>query len=188
MRPVTQRASFPSLALFALGLISPEALAGQLVSARPASVGLTVVVPPRQHSDAAVASEGRVSLIRTTPTVIDLETQVGLANWPAARIEVRLGSTWSAESTRIWVQNRHGEFERLLRDASVVALDAPPDLVGMRSAIRFRVESIAPRSTSPTVVPLEYRLKVGGGDQFSVWSFPSVLRVDPGADHVSGRE
>ena len=186
MTTVTQRACLPSLALIALGLVSPGALPCQLVSARPASIGLTVVVPP--HADAGVASEGSVSLLRSTPTAIDLETVVGLSNWPPARIEVRLGSAWSAESARVWVRNRHGEFERLLRGASIVTLDRPVGVAGTKSAIRLRVESGEARAGSSIVIPLEYRLKVGGDDHFSVWSFPSVLHVDLGADRGGARD
>src|SRR5262245_17001686 len=119
MRTVIQCVGLTSLALIAFGLASPRALSAQLLSARPASVGLTVVVPPRTQSEAAVVSEGNVSFLRTTPTAIELETTVGLLDRPVTRVELRLGSAWSAETTGVWVQNQRGEFERLLRDDSV---------------------------------------------------------------------
>ena len=179
MRTVSQRSVVPSLALIALGVGgSPQALIGQLVSARPASISLTVVVPPRPSSDVGIATEGKASLVGATPTAIDLEAIVGLVNRPAARIEVRLGPNWNADSTRVWVRNRRGEFERLLRDASIVALDAPQQLTPARSPLHFRVESSQPIVVSALSIPLEYRVTVGSGDEFSVWSFASLLRLD----------
>ena len=179
MRTVAQRFVFPSLAVIACRLASPEALSAQLVSARPASVGLTVVVPPRPPSDGSATSESRVSLIAATPTAIDLETIVGLANRRAARVEVRLAANWNSDSTQVWVRNPRGEFEQLLHDTSVLALDGARHLGVTRSSLRFRVESSRPLVVSSLAIPLEYRLTIGGGDEFSVWTFPSLLRVDP---------
>ena len=178
MSAMTQRSVLPSLLLIAFGFASPGGLTAQSANSRPASVGLTVVVPPRVTSDGAVPSEGMISLIGATPTVIDLEAIVGLANRPAARIEVRLAAGRDTDSTRVWVQNRRGEFERLLRDASIVAIDGPRQLAAPRSSLRFRVESSRPLAVSSLAIPVEYRLTIGGGDAFSVWSFPSLLRVE----------
>lgn len=175
MSTVTQRSVVPSLALIALGLASPSVVSGQL--SRPASVALTMIVPPRPSAD-PITTEGTVSLVGVTPTAVDLETSVGLANHPAARIEVRLGANWTADSTSVWVQNRRGEFERVLRDTSIVALDAPRLATGARTPLLFRVESSRPLVVSSLAVPLEYRVTVGRGDQFSVWSFSTLLRVD----------
>jgi hypothetical protein len=136
-----------------------------------------VVVPPRSHSDVGVASEGTVSFIRTAPTAIDFETTVGVMDRSATRLEVRLGAGWNAESTGVWVKNSRGEFERLERENTVVALDVVRTMVGSSVALRFRVESARPRLASPMAIPLEYRLTVGRGDEFSVWSFPSLLQV-----------
>jgi len=165
------------MALITFGVASPRALPAQLISARPASVGLTVIVPPRVQSEAVVVSEGNVSFLRTTPTAIELETTVGLVDRPVARLELRLGSAWSADSTGVWVKNQPGEFERLLRDESVVTVDAPPTVVRSGAPLRLRVESTPGRLASPMAIPLEYRLTVGSGDEFSVWSFSSLLRV-----------
>jgi hypothetical protein len=175
MRTVIQCVGSTSLVLIAFGLASPRALPAQLFSARPASVGLTVIVPPRVQS--VVVSEGNVSFLRTTPTAIELETTVGLLDRPVTRLELRLGSAWSADSTGVWVQNQRGEFERLLRDESVVTLDAPPTVVRSGAPLRLRVESTLGGLASPMAIPLEYRLTVGSGDEFSVWSFSSLLRV-----------
>jgi hypothetical protein len=177
MSTVPRRVVLPSLTLITLAL-SPAAIAAQLVSARPASVNLTVVVPPHPPSDGAVTSEGTVSLIGASSTAVDLETNVGLVSRSVARIEVRLGPSWSAESTSVWVQNPRGQFEQLLHDASVLAVDGPLDSAAAHSALRFRVKSGRPGSRASLVVPIEYRLTVGTGDEFSVWSFPSFLRVD----------
>ena len=176
MSTVTHKSVVPSVALIAFGLAWPSVLFGQLT--RPASVALTVVVPPRPASDAIITTDGRVSLVRATPTAVDLETSVGLPNRRASRIEVRLGANWNADSTSIWVRNRRGEFERLLRDAGIVALDAPQQPTSTRSPLHFRIESSRPLEVSSLAVPLEYRVTVGGGDEFSVWSFASLLRVD----------
>lgn len=172
-----QRVGLTSLATIAFGAASPRALTGQLISSRPASVGLMVVVPPRPQSEAGVVSEGNVSLLRTAVNAIDLETTVGLIDRPVTRVELRLGAAWSAESTDVWVQNSLGEFERLVRDDSIVALDARAMADRSSAPLRLRVESRAQRLASPMAIPLEYRLTVGSGDQFSVWSFSSLLRV-----------
>lgn len=176
MSTVTQRSVVPSLALIALGLASPSDVSGQL--ARPAAVALTVIVPPRPATDPTITTEGRVSLVGATPTTVDLETSVGSANQPATRIEVRLGANWNADSTSIWVRNRRGEFERVLRDTSIVALDPPRHATGARTPLLFRVESSRPVMVSSLAVPLEYRVTVGSGDEFSVWTFTSLLRMD----------
>lgn len=181
MRTVIQRVGSTSLALIAFGLASPRASPAQLISARPASVGLTVIVPPRLQSEAVVVSKGNVSFLRTTPAAIELETTVGLLDRQVTRIELRLGRTWSADSTGVWVQNQRGEFERLLRDESVVTLDAPPTVVRSEGPLRLRMESTPGRLALPMTIPLEYRLTVGSGDEFSVWSFSSLLRVS--AEH-----
>lgn len=177
MRTVIQYVGLTSPALIAFVAASPRVLPAQLISARPATVGLTVVVPPRVQSNASVVSQGNVSLLRTTPTAIDLETSVGLLDRPVTRVELRLGAAWSAESTGVLVQNHVGEFERLMRDDDVVVLDTPWTAGRFSAPLRLRVESTPHRLASPMAIPLEYRLTVGSGDQFSVWSFSSLLRV-----------
>jgi len=176
----TQKVVLRSLAAISLGLAAPVPLLGQLVSARPATVGLTVVVPPKAPATGTLTSEGVVSLISATPTAIDVETRVGLTSRKPARVEVRLGDGPPAESSRIWIRNARGEFERLQRDASVVAIDGPLETTETHPALRFRVESNDRLAVTSLAIPVEYRLTVGNGDQFSVWSFPSVLRVDAG--------
>ena len=173
----TQRSVVPSLALIACGLAVPDALLGQIASSRPASIDLTVTVPPRTF-DASVAREGKASLVSATPTAIDLEMLVGLTNRPATRIEVRLGPTWNEDSTQVWVRNPQGEFEQLLRNGSIVALDTSQRGRTEQSPLRFRVESSRPLVVSTLAIPVEYRLTVGAGDEFSVWSFSSLLRLD----------
>lgn len=182
MRTVTSCVRFALLALIVCGLASPHGLSAQVMSARPASVGLTVVVPPRVPSDVGVV-EGRVSSIRTTPTAIDLETTVGLLDRPVTRVELRLADAGTADSAGVWVRNQHGEFERLVSNANLVAFDAPPTLTRSRAPLRFRVESTPRRLAAPMLIPLEYRLTAGEGDRFSVWTFSSLLRV--GTDTVT---
>jgi hypothetical protein len=118
-----------------------------------------------------------VSLISATPTTIDLETTIGAVDRSPTRLEVRLGGVWNAESTVVSVRNSRGEFERLSGETGVVAIDAMPSMVGSTTALRFRVESARPRRASLPAIPLEYRLTMGQGDEFSVWSFSSLLQV-----------
>ena len=177
MTSVTRYAALPSIAVIACSLASPRVTGAQLVSARPASIALTVVVPPRSRPNVAAVSEPSVSLISTTPTTIDLETTVNVIDRSVTRLEVRLGTGWSAESTVVSVRNAHGEFERLSGETGVVAIDAMPRMVGSTTALRFRVESARPRRSTAATIPLEYRLTMGRGDEFSVWSFSSPLHV-----------
>src|SRR5262245_55800375 len=134
MTRVTRYAALPSIAVMACSLAFPRVTGAQLVSARPASVALTVVVPPRAHSNVAAASEAGVSLISTTPTTIDLETTVGGTDRAPTRLEVRLHGAWSAESTVVSVRNSRGEFERLSGQTGVVAIDAMPSVTGSTTA------------------------------------------------------
>ncbi len=167
----------PAFAVIVCGLTSPRMTGAQIVSRRPASVALTVVVPPRSLSSAAASSDGSVVLMGTTPTTLDLETTVDVADRSTTRLEVRLGRAWSADSTGVLVRNSRGQFERLSRQTTVVAIDAMPQLIGSTNALRFRVESARSRRALPLEIPLEYRLTVGRGDEFSVWTFSSLLQV-----------
>jgi len=169
-----------SMVMAMITLASPQSATGQLVSKRPASVSLTVFVPPRSSADQGLATEGSVSLVRTSPGGIDLETAVGLVNHRAARIEVRLGPSWTHDSTRVLIQNRRGDFEPLATNGNVIAHDAPA-MSATPSPLKVRVESSRPLGNSELLIPLEYRLTVGSGDEISVWTFPSVLRVDLGS-------
>ncbi len=55
--------------------------------------------------------------------------------------------------------------------------------VGSTDPLRFRVESADHTVVAlPLTIPLEYRLTVGRGDEFSVWSFSSLLRSARNAD------
>jgi hypothetical protein len=180
MTSVTPYGALPWIAVIACSLASPRVTEAQLMSARPASVALTVVVPPRSHPLVAAISDASVSLTSTTPTRIDLETAVDVMNRSATRLEVRLGRTWSAESTFVSVRNSRGEFERLSGETGVVAIEAMPSVIGSTRALRFRVESAQPLNASLPAIPLEYRLTTGRGDEFSVWSFSSLLQVGTG--------
>jgi len=177
MTRMTLSAVLPLLVVIASILASPRATEAQLVSARPASVDLTVVVPPRPHSNVFASSGASASIVGVTSTTIDLETTVDVIDPSASRLEVRLGGAWRADSTAVLVRNSRGEFERLSREATVVAIDAMPRIAGSTNAIRFRVESAAPHRARPPAIPLEYRLTVGRGDEFSVWRFSSLLQI-----------
>jgi hypothetical protein len=154
-------------------------LGAQLVSARPASVSLTVVVPSREPVARGVAAEGTVALLATASHTADIETLVSIANRAAVRIEVRLASTWNADSGRVWVRNQRGEFEALTIGGPAATLDAPRGEPGTGLPLRLRVESTSSRGRSSLTIPLDYRVTVGAGDEFSVWTFPSLLRIDP---------
>jgi len=184
---MTEKAVLSSLASVVITLAVSEHLDAQVASARPASVGLTVVVPPRGVSERGGTSGGAVSLIRRTATAVDFETMVGLGHQPASRIEVRLGQSWSAASTRVLIRDERGEYQQLGRDVDVVARDPSAQRAGTTwSPIRFRVESSAPLDSASLVIPVEYRLTVGRGDEFSVWRVSSVLRLGRAADASAG--
>jgi hypothetical protein len=180
MTNTAQKARLSSLASIALVLASPAALASQSLSARPASVALTVVVPPRAPREAELVSESVATVVRRTATSVDLETMVGLGDRAVSRIEVRLGPSSSADSSRVWIQNRDGAFEPLVRSASIVAVDVPPSFAVPQSSLHFRVESSGPSRFSSVSIPMEYRVTVGAGDEIAVWSFPAVLKFDAG--------
>ena len=178
MTSITRCAALPTLTVIACSLASSRVTDAQLVSARPASVALTVVVPPRPSANLAASANGSVSFISATPTTIDLEAMVHGLDPSASRLEVRLGGEWSADSAGVLVRNARGEFERLSRGTGVVAIDALPIMVGSTNTIRFRVASAQPRRSPFPAIPLEYRLTVGRGEEFQVWSFTSLLQVD----------
>src|SRR5690242_20816547 len=79
MRTTISNALLACLASVAGALALPAPLVAQAVSSRPASVSLTVVVPPSATSDGSVASQGVITLARVTATTIDFETTVALA-------------------------------------------------------------------------------------------------------------
>jgi hypothetical protein len=166
-----------SLASIALILAAPGALAGQSPSSRPASVSLTVVVPAQAPPAGSLTADARTVVTARTPTAIDLETMVGLADRPASRIEVRLGSAWDTDSARVWLRNRNGTFEQLLRDAPIVAVDAPLALAA-HVPLHFRIEPTRPPTFSSVAIPVEYRLTIGAGDRIAVWSYPALIRFD----------
>jgi hypothetical protein len=137
------------------------------------------VVPPRSGLDRGVASDGAVAFLATTSNAVDFETLVSLTTRAPARIEVRLAPTWNADAGRLWIRNQRGDFEPLMSGGPAVAVDAPSAETGAPSPLRLRLESSRWHSRSSLTVPLEYRVKVGTGDEFSVWSFPSLLRIEP---------
>jgi hypothetical protein len=165
------------VAAIALAAASAQSLAGQTMSARPASVSLTVVVPAAARVGDALTADGRATVLHRSPTMLDLETTVGAADRAASRIEVRLGAGWADDSVRVLVRNQHGAFEPLVGGASVVAVDAPPSLTSTRSPLQFRLAST---KLMPALqeIPVEYRITVGSSDQIAVWSFPARIRVD----------
>ena len=177
MTTAAQKVFVPSVASIALICACVGALPSQVPSARPASVALTVVVPPHAPPLSAM-TDGSATLIRRTSTALDLETMVGLGDRPASRIEVRLGTAWDPEVARVWVRNRDGIYEQVIRDATVVALDAPHAHSLAPSPLHFRVESTRPAELSSLAIPVEYRMTVGAGDEITVWTFPTLLRFD----------
>lgn len=178
MTNTAQKARLSSLASIALVLASPAALAGQSLSARPAAVALTVVVPPHAPREAEWVTERAATVVRRTAIAVDLETMVRLGDRAASRIEVRLGAPLSADSSRVWIQNQDGAFEPLVRSASIVAVDVPPSSALPQSSLHFRIESSGPSPSSSVSIPVEYRVTVGAGDEIAVWSFPAVLKFD----------
>ena len=181
MTTAAQKALVPSLASIALIFASPDAVAGQSLSTRPASVALTVVVPPHAPPVGGMITDGSTTVIGRTSSAVDLETMVGLGDRAASRIEVRLGAAWNPDSARVWVRDRAGTFAQLMRDAMIVAFDAPLARSVPASPLHFRVESARPAMLSSLTIPVEYRLTVGAGDEIAVWSFPTLIRFDAGS-------
>ena len=177
MRTPSQSYIKPSMTAIALAIAAPHALAGQTLSAKPASVSLTVVVPANARADAALTTDGGATVVQRGTTTLDVETMVGLVERSASRVEVRLGPGWSADSARVLVRNRNGEFERLASDASVVAIDTPSRNSQGPSALQFRIATINP-VPDRLAIPVEYRITVGASDQITVWTFPSLVRID----------
>ena len=171
-----QLALLPSVAAIAFVVAAPDAIEAQMVNARPASVALTVVVPPRPSDANGFAIEDHAKIVTRSATAIDLEKMIGLIDRPSSRIEVRRGAGWSSDAPRVWVQNLRGEFEPLGTGSSVVAIGAPAALARAQSTLRFRVE--ADRPDALLAVPVEYRITVGEGDHIAVWRFTSVIRPD----------
>ena len=171
-----QLALVPSVVI-AFVVAAPHAIEAQTISARPASVSLTVVVPPRANELSGVAIDNRATLIARTATSVDLEKMVGLVDRPTSRVEVRRGAGWSADAPRVWARNQRGEFEPLNASASVVAVDTPGSLAQLQSALQFRVDASHVESLN-IAVPIEYRITVGEGDQIAVWRFTSIVRAD----------
>lgn len=163
------------LAATPFAVSSPKALIAQTLSTKPASVSLTVVVPGHYPSAIAPVTDGGTRLVRRTTAAVDVDALLGAVDRLVSRIEVRLGAGWSADSGRVLVRDRAGEFQELDRDTTVVAGDAA---VAGTSAIRFRIEPTRAMSASRLAVPVEYRLTLGSGDQFAVWSFSSLVRLD----------
>jgi hypothetical protein len=172
MRASHRKALVPSLAV-SLVLVTPEAVLGQSLSSRPASIALTVVVPPRELAE--VMTIEHATLLGSGDATRDVQAVIGIANRPASRIEVRLGADWASTSARVLVQNRAGEFEPLASATRTVVATLPATAVGARSRLRFRLES-EPLAAIVSI-PIEYRVTVGEGDQIAIWTFPSVLQV-----------
>jgi hypothetical protein len=167
----------PSLAA-SLALVTPATMVGQSVSARPASIALTVIVPPRASTSPATVE--RSTVLRQSASAVDLQAMVGVATGPASRIEVRLAAAWPTDSTHVLLQNPEGEFEALGFDTPVVAATTPVSGEDSRSFVRFRLESERPLSAATVSVPIEYRITVGHGERITVWSFPAFLHVGGG--------
>jgi len=159
----------------------PHAARGQTLSSRPAAVALTVIVPPRTWSGDAFAAGTDARIVRRAGNVVDFETTVGVGDRPMSRVEVRLDRVPAADSTRVWVRNSSGTFERLGAGTAVIAIDVPMDRAVPSAAVMFRIEPDRPRAPSSVTIPVEYRLRVGTGDRTAVWSFTS--RVRPGTAH-----
>jgi len=163
----------PSLVV-SLVLITPEAALGQSLSSRPASIALTVVVPPRELAELTTIEHA--TLLGSRDAARDVQAVIGIANRPASRIEVRLGADWSSTSARVLVQNPAGEFEPLASATTIVAGTVPATTADARSRLRFRLESERPLAAIASI-PIEYRVTVGEGDQIAIWTFAAVLPV-----------
>ena len=177
MSTPTRMVLMPSLAL-SLALMTPEPIAGQPVSGRPASIALTVIVPPR--ASAGPTTVERATVLRQSASALDVQVTVGVATGAASRIEVRLAAAWPPDSTRVLVQNPEGELQALGVDTRIIAATTPVSGEDSRSLVRFRLESEQPLSAATVRVPIEYRITVGHGERITVWSFPAFIHVGGG--------
>jgi hypothetical protein len=173
MSASTRKTLVPSLAV-SLVLAAPQAVIGQSVSSRPASIALNVVVPSRASGELATIDD--VTVINRTDSALDVQAIVGIANRTASRVEVRLGAGWSPDSTRVLVQNRTGEFEPLASATPIIAATTPASSTDPRSRLRFRLESER-RMPAGLSIPIEYRVTLGQGDQIAVWTVPARLHI-----------
>src|SRR5687767_15451354 len=158
---------------------APGVAPAQLTSARPASVSLTVVVPPRPASGPVVATQPvkPVSVVRVGAHAVDLETSIMMGDRVPSRVEVSRRRAWPSDAKRVWVRNTRGELERLATHDRVIAFDLSAGSAAL-PAVRFHVESDGPFATAAFDVPVEYRVRLGTGDAVSTWTFESSLRVD----------
>ncbi|MDF2772651.1 MAG: hypothetical protein K0S86_2146 [Geminicoccaceae bacterium] len=177
VRLIAEGAVAPLL-VAALVLATPAVAGAQMASARPASVSLTVVVPPRDESAMSLGAVELLAIRRRSTNAVDVEASIILGARPATRVELSLGDARRADSTRVWVRNSRGDLERLVAGGRVIALDRPIDRAAVLPAIRLLVESDGGRTGATAVVPLEYRVRVPSGDAAATWTFAAVLRVD----------
>lgn len=176
MRLIAEGAVAPLL-VAALVLATPAVAGAQMASARPASVSLTVVVPPRDESAMSLGAVEPLAIRRRSANTVDVEASITLGGRPATRVEVSLGDARRADSTRVWMRNSRGNLERLVAGGRVIALDRPIDRATVLPAIRLLVESDGGLTGATAVVPLEYRVRVPSADAAATWTFAAVLRV-----------
>ena len=176
MKPAARSGIAPLLTAIVSASVPGVTLA-QLTSARPASVSLTVVVPPRPDVLVPVVAAQPVNVVRVGATAIDLETSITMGDRVPTRVEVSLGRDWASDATRVWVKNARGEMVRLATHDRVLAFDQAVG-AAVSPSVRFHVESDRPFATPAFDVPVEYRVRIGTGDAVSTWTFASSLRVD----------
>ncbi|HEX6048581.1 MAG TPA: hypothetical protein VFZ21_04910 [Gemmatimonadaceae bacterium] len=176
MKPIVEGA-VASLLSAALVLPTPAEVGAQIASARPASVSLTVVVPPRGQSTMLLGPVEPLTVVRRSANAMDVEASIDLGGRPATRTEVSLGRMWRGDSTRVWVRNSRGDLERLVAGNHVIALDRPTGGATEPPAIQFFIEGDDGLVGATTGIPLEYRIRVPSGDAAATWTFATVLRV-----------
>ena len=176
MKPAA-RSGIAPLLIAIVSAPAPGVALAQLTSARPASVSLTVVVPPRLDATVPIVAAQPVSIVRVGANAIDLETSLVMRDRVPSRVEVSLGRGWPGGATRVWVRNVHGDLERLATHHRIIAFDQAAGAAALPS-VRFHVESDQPFATPAFDLPIEYRVRIGTGDTVSTWTFASSLRID----------
>lgn len=176
MKPAA-RSGIETLLTAIVSASAPGVALAQLTSARPVSVSLTVVVPPRPDVTVPIVAAQRVNVVRVGANAIDLEASILMGNRPPSRVEVSLGRGSPPDTTRVWTRNVRGELERLTTRDRVIAFDRAAGGAGLPS-VRFHVESDWPFAAPALDLPVEYRVRVGTGEAVSTWTFASSLRVD----------
>ena len=161
-------------ALAALGALAAPAVAGAQarLSSTPATVTLTVVVPPKVPGGPGAAGADRV---RRDGEDIEVTTPVALVDRHPTRVEVSLAADNASATTlgsRVLVRDAAGRFVPLVAGAPVTVLDRRQPPFTPSADVVFRIPDAA---AGAAPVPVTYRIVVGEGERAAAWLFVRSL-------------